>query len=222
MPLGVNLPSLTTTESYHAVRPRTVGYLARLAPEKGLHQLCDAFVQLRQRPETSDVQLRIAGWLGPQHQDYVDQCFRVLSTAGLKDAYRYEGEVDRDGKQNFLQHIDILSVPSPYQEPKGIYALEALACGVPVVLPAHGAFPELINRTQGGRLFAPGDTDDLVRVLCELLTDAPLCASLGKAGQQQVHDRHSATAMARAVTQVMRQFVPEIQMTNDEIPNDEE
>lgn len=210
VPLGVNLTSLTSTETCDSARPRTVGYLARLAPEKGLDQLCDAFIQLRQRPETSDVQLRIAGWLGPQHQDYVDQCFRVLSAAGLQDAYRYEGEVDRDGKRNFLQSIDVLSVPSPYQEPKGIYVLEALACGVPVVQPAHGAFPEIINRTQGGRLFTPGDTDDLVRVLREVLTDAKLRASLATAGQLQVHHRHSATAMARAVAQVMRQFVPEI------------
>ncbi len=213
VPLGVNLASLTTAESHNEARTRTVGYLARLAPEKGLHQLCDAFVQLRQLPETSDVQLRIAGWQGPQHQDYVDQCFHALNTAGLQDAYKYEGEVDRDGKRSFLQHIDVLSVPSPYQEPKGIYALEAMACGVPVVQPAHGAFPELIERTQGGRLFMPGDTDDLVRVLREVLTDATLRASLGKAGQQQVHERHSAIAMARAVTHVMRQFVPEIPIT---------
>lgn len=210
VPLGVNLASLMTAEADRPPRPRTIGYLARLAPEKGLHQLCDAFVQLRQQPATSDVHLRIAGWIGPQHQAYVDRCFRVLDKAGLKDAYTYEGEVDRHGKRNFLHRIDVLSVPSPYHEPKGIYILEALACGVPVVQPAHGAFPEIINRTQGGRLFTPGDSVDLVRVLRELLTDTTLRVSLGKAGQQQVHDRHSATAMARAVTQVMQQFVPEI------------
>jgi glycosyltransferase involved in cell wall biosynthesis len=88
--------------------------------------------------------------------------------------------------------------------------LEALACGVPVVVPAHGAFPEMISRTRGGRLFTPGDTADLARVLGDLLADRSLRESLGQTGQQQVHEQHSAAAMARSITQVMRQFVPQI------------
>ncbi len=211
--LGVDLASLATTGIRQAVGVKTIGYLARLAPEKGLHQLCDAFVQLRSQPEMADVRLRIAGWLGPQHQGYVDACFQRLRAAGLGDAFDYEGEVDREGKRDFLQRVDVLSVPSPYQEPKGLYVLEALACGVPVVVPAHGAFPEMISRTGGGRLFTPGDTADLARVLGGLLTDPSTRASLGQAGQQQVHEQHSSAAMAWSIAQVMQQFVPEIALT---------
>ena len=48
----------------------------------------------------------------------------------------------------------MLSVPSGYHEPKGLYLLEAMASGVPVVQPNHGAFPEMLGRTGGGLLAA--------------------------------------------------------------------
>ena len=50
--------------------------------------------------------------------------------------FRYHGALDRQKKIEFLQDVDILSVPSPYKEPKGLYLFEAMACGVPVA-----AFP---------------------------------------------------------------------------------
>ena len=56
----------------------------------------------------------------------------------------------------FLHGIDVLSVPTTYREPKGLYVLEALANGVPVVQPSHGSFPELIEVTGGGILVAAG------------------------------------------------------------------
>ena len=57
----------------------------------------------------------------------------------------------------FLQGLDVLSVPTTYREPKGLYVLEALANGVPVVQPRHGSFPELIEATGGGLLVNPDD-----------------------------------------------------------------
>ena len=77
---------------------------------------------------------------------------RSLRAAGLGDEFVYRGTVDRAKKVQFFHDIDVLSVPSPYHEPKGLYLLEAMACGVPVVQPNHGAFPEIIERTGGGLL----------------------------------------------------------------------
>ena len=73
----------------------------------------------------------------------------------VADRIRFLGEVDRSGKQKFLNSIDILSVPTIYEEPKGLYALEALAHGVPIVQPRHGSFPEMIEATGGGLLVEP-------------------------------------------------------------------
>ena len=231
VPLGVTLrpPNVDDTHCLPD-RPPTIGYLARLAPEKGLHLVCEALAILRSRPETANVQLRIAGWLGAQHQRYVDECFATLRSRlsdpgrhsalsgvpkegsrsqaeSAEEAFVYQGEVDRDGKREFLRSVDVLSVPSPYEEPKGLYVLEAFAEGVPVVEPRHGAFPEIVETTGGGRLFVPNDVGDLTRVLGELLTDDKLRRSLGDSAQQNVRRLHSAEAMARRVVEVMESFV---------------
>jgi glycosyltransferase involved in cell wall biosynthesis len=79
----------------------------------------------------------------------------------------------------FLQNLDVLTVPTVYHEPKGLYVLEALANGVPVVQPRHGSFPELIEATGGGVLVEPGDANDLAAKLHDLLNDRSRLRELG-------------------------------------------
>lgn len=211
VPLGLDTSDFRDIAAYDGSKPRerppTVGYLARLAPEKGLHVLADAFIQLRQRPAMADAQLRIAGWLGKNNQKYVDGEFAKLREAGLDGEFHYAGSVDRAGKVQFLQDIDVLTVPTVYHEPKGIFVLEALAAGVPVVQPEHGAFPELLAATGGGRLVRPADPSHLADVLHELLSDPASRIELGRQGREAVHGRFNADAMAQAVLGVYRQFV---------------
>lgn len=180
-----------------APRPPTVGYLARLAPEKGLHRLVDAFILLAARDGMTDTRLRIAGWLGGQHTEYFEQQKAKLNAAGLEARYEYSGSVDRAGKLEFLRSIDVLSVPTTYQEPKGLFVLEGLAAGVPYVLPAHGAFPELHRKHQAGHLFAPESTEELADRLQELLANPPAAAELGAAGRESVLAHASTQAEAK-------------------------
>jgi glycosyltransferase involved in cell wall biosynthesis len=200
VPLGIDTAdfqdSLTLDGRRNQPSVPTVGYLARLAPEKGLHLLVDALLHLHRTPGGSDVHLRIAGWLGDQHREYAESQFRKLREAGLGDKFVYIGEVDRREKLAFLQSIDVLSVPTTYREPKGLFVLEALAGGVPVVQPAHGAFPELLARTGGGVLVPPGDSLALAAELHRLLADRPESRRLGRAGQAVVHAEYSALHMA--------------------------
>lgn len=164
----------------------TIGYLARLAPEKGLHLLVDAFLQLKRMPDMQAVRLAVAGWLGPQHRAYAEEQFQKIRTAGWEADFEYLGVVDRQGKSAFLRSIDVLSVPTLYADPKGLFVLEALAAGVPVVQPNHGAFPELIAATGGGLLCEPRNSDDLTRRLYELLSSPTRRAQLGEQGSQFV------------------------------------
>ena len=207
VPLGISTSDFQVTEvSPTADMPdpsaTCIGYLARLAPEKGLHLLVDAFLDLKKHDDSRDVRLLIAGWLGKQHQAYVEREFRRLDEAGLSHAYEYLGAVDRSEKINFLKRIDVLSVPTTYQDPKGLFILEALAAGVPFVQPSHGAFPELAASTSGGRLCAPNDPEDLSRHLRDLLSDRQARIELGQIGRQAVLDRHSADVMARETLKV--------------------
>lgn len=201
VPLGIRTGGMSMPTDLRD-RPPTIGYLARLAPEKGLDVLCRAFLEVRKLPGMEPARLRIAGWLGGQHERYAQQAFQMLRDAGCGEHFEYIGEVTRDEKTRFLSSIDVLSVPSPYEEPKGIYVLEALGQGVPVVQPDHGAFPEMISRLSGGRLYPPGDVAALVSHLHDLLTRHDERRELGRQGQQAVRQFHSDEAMARAVWEV--------------------
>jgi glycosyltransferase involved in cell wall biosynthesis len=186
-------------------RAPTVGYLARLAPEKGLHQLVDAFIELRKRQSTA--RLAIAGWLGKQHESYWQEQQDKLSSAELADAYTYHGSVDRTGKLDFLASIDVLCVPTTYQEPKGLFVLESLASGVPVVQPDHGAFPEMIGRLGGGYLYAAGDQTALVERLQSVLSDLPHAKQLGQAGRAAVLEHATTDQAASRLVEMLNPLV---------------
>ncbi|HEY6564376.1 MAG TPA: glycosyltransferase family 4 protein, partial [Pirellulaceae bacterium] len=176
----------------------SIGYLARWAPEKGLDLLCQAFARLKATPTLRQAQLHIAGWSGPAHRKYVEEAMRVLRDAGCEADVHAWGEVDRADKARFLRSIDVLAVPTRYPDPKGLYVLEALSMGVPVVQPDHGAFPEFIRRTRGGLLHVPGDVADLVTQLTRVLTEDSLRHELGRSGREAVLRDHSISATAKA------------------------
>ena len=188
-----------------AERPPTVGYMARVCPEKGFGQLLDAMPLLRELPGMADAKLLAGGYLGPGDRAWFSQAMqRAHSAVGDASAVIYLGELELAGKLEMLDSIDALCVPSVYSEAKGIYVLEALARGVPVVQPAHGSFPELIELTGGGVLTPPGDLPALARALAALLRDPGRRAELGRNGLQAVRAGFTADHMAAKMLDVYR------------------
>jgi glycosyltransferase involved in cell wall biosynthesis len=185
----------------------TIGYLARLAPEKGLHVLVDAFIHLAQELKRREVRLRIAGWLGEHNRHYVNEQMDKLRKAELTRNVDLVGEVDRQGKLEFLKSIDLLCVPTIYREPKGLFVLEALAAGIPVVEPDHGAFPELLARTGGGVLVPPDNPVALAEQLAQLLDDRERRSALGRSGQAVVHREFTAKKMAQSTLEALQRIV---------------
>ena len=113
-------------------------------------------------------------------------------------------------KINLFKQIDVFSVPAPYREPKGISILEALASGVPVVQPDHGAYPAWVQATQGGLLHRPNDPVDLAEKLAILLRDANLRKKLGGQGRQNIFEKFSSERMACATLDVLRTLTKSI------------
>ena len=209
-PLGLDIDDFAKLAPLQNVTPNapTIGYLARLAPEKGLHHLIDGFIHLKKSFDCPNVKLKIAGWLGPQNQEYSEQQFAKLADAGLEGHYEYVGSIERREKLQFLQSLDLLSVPTEFLEPKGLYILEALAAGVPVVQPDHGAFPELIQESRGGLLVPPFNPEKLAHRWHELLQDPQRRQQLGEQGRQYVLNQRNGEAMAGATAEVIRQHLP--------------
>lgn len=203
LPLGADLEGFPTALSPRKDEAsRRIGYLARICPEKGYGELVDAFIQLKQLPDMSDVVLDTAGWMDPSSPGFLKEQQDKIDRAGLREFFRYRGVLDRKRKINFLQKLTIFSVPSIYREPKGIYVLEALASGVPVVQPNHGAFPELLRRTGGGVLARPKDTSSLVQAMARLLRSPSQVELLGKKGHRSVHQHLTAQKMAEKTLQL--------------------
>jgi glycosyltransferase involved in cell wall biosynthesis len=103
---------------------------------------------------------------------------------------------------DFLRNLDVLSVPSSYNEPKGIYLLEAMANGVPVVQPRRGAFPEILQKTGGGLLVEADDRQSLADGIFRLWNDRALAAELGRRGAAGVREHYSVGNMAHRTLEV--------------------
>ena len=203
--LGINVEGFEPRQSRRD-GPFTIGYFARIAPEKGLHVLVEAYVRLRGLPGAGNTRLLAAGYLPPEHQPYLDAARARLKQAGLDHEFEYRGEVDRAGKIAFLHELDVLSVPATYHEPKGMFLMEAMACGIPVVQPRVGAFPEIIEKTTGGLIVNADNPDDLADGILALQRDPALARSLGEAGAAGVREHYTLARMADQVEAVYREL----------------
>jgi len=200
---GINLKDHGGPRQFRDQPPLTIGYFARICPEKGLHNIVEAYRILRQTPGAPECRLRISGWLGEHHRQYLADQLQKLERAGLaKDVEHIESPTHAD-KVRFFQSIDVLSVPTVYREPKGLYLLEATANGVPVVQPRHGTFPEIIEATGGGHLVEPDNPQALAEGLRRLLEDGNLRRQMGENGKKAVFDRFTAESMARETVAVL-------------------
>lgn len=194
---GINLKGHGGERPTTEKPPFTIGYFARICPEKGFHHFVDAFIHLRQQANVPECRVKVAGWLGDGQRPFFDEQMAKLAQAGLTQYVEHVDCPTHADKVNFLKSIDILSVPTTYHEPKGLYVLEALANGTPVVQPSHGSFPELIAQTGGGELVPPDQPELLAAAWLRLLKDPIRRRDLAMRGQQTVEQQFTAEAMAK-------------------------
>jgi glycosyltransferase involved in cell wall biosynthesis len=186
---------------------RSIGFLARICPDKGLHQLADALKLLAADRDVPPVRVRAAGCLVRTDRRYLSEIERQLADAGLADRFEYVGELDRTAKLAFLRSLDVFCLPTVNRESKGLPVLEAWASGVPAVLPSHGAFPEMIADTCGGILFEPGNPASLAAALKQMSVDPDFAAQCGRRAQQAVHRRYNAETMALRMIELYEEIV---------------
>jgi glycosyltransferase involved in cell wall biosynthesis len=200
VPIGVKASSFTPT-----ARPGhelfRVGYFARVAPEKGLHVLAEAFTTFAQRVGGAPVRLDAAGYLASSCQPYLADVERSIGRAGLSSRFTYHGPLDHAGKIAFLQAVHVFSMPATYDEPKGFPLLEAMATGVPVVQPRRGAFTEIVECTGGGLLVDAGP-NALAEGLYALWSDRARRETLGNAAAAGVRAHYTVEQSADRLLEV--------------------
>ncbi len=203
VPLGINYAEFERGNIRDA-GPFTIGYLARIAPEKGLHFLCSAYRLLTPGTTAFPSRLWAAGYLPPEQKSYLSGIRKNMEEWGLSGQFHYHGELERADKLNFLKNLSVFSVPEIYDEPKGLFLLEAMACGIPVVQPRRGSFTEIVETTGGGLLVEPDRPEALAEGLRELLRNPEKRTALGDQGSRAVREHYSLSRMADMALEVYR------------------
>lgn len=204
VPMGIRVDDLGSPAAPPAM-PFTIGYLARICPEKGLHVLCDAFLELHQAGR--NCRLRVAGYLGPADRKYFSACRDHLCEHGAEEACDFLGEVTRAQKLEFLRSLHAFSVPAAFPEPKGFYMLEALASGVPVVQPRTGSCPEIVESTAGGILYEPNEARPLADAIRQLMDDDDHRTKFASDGRAAVLREYTAERMAAETWKIYESHV---------------
>ena len=202
VPNGIHLQGYSELSERKAKQPGdpiTLGFFARMCADKGLDIVVDAFLKLRGQNRIPQLRLKIGGGCGPSDEPYVAQQRQKVSAAGAMDAVTFHPNVSREEKIAFYASCDVLSVPARMSESFGLYVIESLAAGTPLVQPSVSTFPELLSDTGGGILCGPNTSDALASALQPLLQNPSQLRLLGQRGRDAVLSRYNDDTMARDI-----------------------
>jgi glycosyltransferase involved in cell wall biosynthesis len=175
----------------------TIGFLSRQCHDMGLDILTDTFIELKKRTNLHQIRLRISGGKRADDEAFIQSVRQNLSSAGVIDDVEFLPDFERASRLAFLQGLSVLSVPTRQPAAYGLFVVEALACAVPVVEPACGVFPELIEQTQGGLLYEPNKPASLADSLAKLLLNKDYASQLGKTGKEAVLEKFNIERSAQ-------------------------
>jgi len=176
-------------------RPRLL-YVGRLAPIKGLTTLLDGMAQLRGRGSRAHLCI-VGGDADEPLNGHEGELRARLADLGLQDAVTFVGAQPQESLRAWYVAADATVLPS-YYESFGMVALEAMACGSPVVASRVGGLQTTVRDRITGVLVPDHDPVSLADALEDVLDDAPLRARLGRAGVRWAAE-HRWPCVAEAV-----------------------
>jgi len=179
-------------------KPLNVGYISRMCEDNGLGVLVDAFILLKKDPKWHDVKLIITGGSTGENDNFVKSIKKKIKVAGLEHEVEFHKDFE-DGRHEFFKKVSMVSVPVLQGEAFGLYLLESMASGVPVVQPALGAFPEIIKKSEGGIVYEPNSPEKLSEALSEMLSDTEKLNELSEKGRKGVEEKFNVHQEAKDV-----------------------
>ncbi len=163
-------------------KPRNVGYISRMCHENGFDIVVDAFIELKKRPGFEDVKLIATGGSTGDDNKFIKEQKNKIKENNLMDFFEILPEYEDEAEHEFFKQVVLISVPVRIGEAFGMYLLESMASGVPVVQPALGAFPEIVEISGGGVNYMPNTPSKLSETWAGLLTNPDKLEELSLAG----------------------------------------
>ncbi len=136
-------------EDYKYISPkekeRNVGYISRMCHKDGFDIVVDAFIELKKKPGFEDVKLIATGGSTGDDTKFNKEQKHKLKENNLLDSFEIIPDFEGNEVNDFFKRVSLVSVPVRIGEAFGMYMIESMASGVPVVQPALGAFPEILK-----------------------------------------------------------------------------
>jgi len=202
VPIGIDTDGYG--ESMLSPGQPTIGYLSKMSESLGLEVLVDAFLILKAKDRLRNLRLKVMGGQTPEDRLFLQRLVRKLASRNALGDVEFCPGFDRRSRMAFLKSLSVMSVPMPHPEAFGMFIVEALASGVPVVQPRIGAFPELVEGTGGGICYEPNNAAALAMALESLLLDRDRSLQLGRAGRKVVIERFGVKNTTDSMMNVYR------------------
>ncbi|MEN8118346.1 MAG: glycosyltransferase family 4 protein [Bacteroidota bacterium] len=181
------------TEDYKFIpvkdKPRNVGYISRMCRKDGFDIVVDAFIELKKRPGFDDVNLIATGGSTGDDAKFLKEQKQKIKDNNLSDSFEILPEFEGDARHAFFGKVSMVSVPVRIGEAFGMYLLESMASGVPVVQPALGAFPEIVELSEGGKIYSPNTPVKLSETWADLFNNPDKLDKLSRAGYEGTKEK---------------------------------
>lgn len=198
--VGVNPAVYTYTKP--AANPQAIGYVSRINDENGFEILIDAFIMLKENPAFKTLQLKATGGMTGDDSKFITRQINKLKQKNIYQDFEIQPDFTQSALQNFFSSISVLSVPVLKGEAFGLYQLEALASGVPLVQPELGAFPEIINATGAGVIYNPNTAEALADKLAEVLLNPDKLETMSLAGRKAVEANFDCGKLSKKMVDI--------------------
>jgi glycosyltransferase involved in cell wall biosynthesis len=193
--------------SLPAVSPPAIGYLSRICEENGFEILVDAFISLKENPLFGNLKLIATGGMNGDDKPFIHRQLKKLEEKNIREDFEIIDDFTTENLPAFFKRLSVLSVPVLKGEAYGLYQLEALASGVPLVQPDLGAFPEIIAATGGGALYHPNNPVALASKLTEVLANRAVLEQMSRIGRKSVEEKFDCKKLTEKMVAVYQQAV---------------
>lgn len=183
-------------------KDRSIGYLSRMCKENGMDILIDAFLMLKKDPENNDITLYLTGGSTGDDTEYIKIQKKKIKDAGLQEKVVFLQNFEESDRHIFFERVSVLSVPVRNGEAFGIYLTEAMASGIPVVQPALGAFPEIVEASGGGIIYGDNTPVNLADSLHALLSDKKLLGNKSMNARAGVQENFNINMKAASLVEI--------------------